>query len=276
MGSKTRVILVLGAIILAVALYLMPSKAPVKNLQKEQSSKTAENQPMGFNIESFIESTKQQYQPEQLAVITGLETAGNTTSPAVLDSLATAWDVLNQPGIAAYYFEQLAEQNQQEKSFLNAAYRYFDAFKESDDSVLHAAFVQKAIKNYQKVLELNPKNLDAKTDLGVCYTEGTAEPMKGIMMLREVIGENPNHENAQLNLGFLSVKSTQYEKAMERFSRVLEINPKRIDVYIYMGETSLSMGNKEKALEYFERFIKESPDEAMKKQVAEYIKEINK
>ena len=72
--------------------------------------------------------------------------------------------------------------------------------------------VESAIASYKKVLEINPKNLDAQTDLGVCYAEGTGNPMQGILMLREVVKENPEHESAQFNLGILSVKYETWEQ----------------------------------------------------------------
>ena len=52
-----------------------------------------------------------------------------------------------------------------ERSYLDAAFRYFDAFKLAGDSSLKGVLVQKAITNYQEVIKLNPENLDAKTDL---------------------------------------------------------------------------------------------------------------
>ena len=75
------------------------------------------------------------------------------------------------------------------------------------DSLKRVFFVNKAIDCYKKVIEINPKNYDAKTDLGVCYAEGTSNPMQGILMLREVVQEAPKHVMAQYNLGVLSVKS---------------------------------------------------------------------
>src|SRR6185436_8259126 len=134
------------------------------------------------------------------------------------------------------------------------SFRYFDAYKMAVDSVMKTNMVGKAIKNYTKVLELNPKNLNAKTDLAVLYAEATSEPMKGIMMLREVVSENPNHENAQLNLGFLSVRSNQFEKAIERFDKVLEINPSRIEMHIYKGQLYAKMGDKAAAIESYVTF----------------------
>ncbi len=279
MGLKARVILVTGIIALSIALYLMPSKAPDKKPEGGMESVPADQNRTAFSVESFIENTKKQYRPAQLAAINRLEAALKESGQLPVtgfDSLARAWDELKQPGIAAIWYEKKAEADQSERSYIEAAYRYFDAYKTASDSAGKTAWVQKAIHAYQRVIDINPKNLDARTDLGVCYAEGTAEPMKGIMLLREVVKENPDHENAQLNLGFLSVRSTQYDKAMERFNKVLEINPKRVEVLIYLGETSLNMGDKEKALGYFEKYLKVSPDEEMKKQVENYIMEIKK
>ena len=189
--------------------------------------------------------------------------------------LAQRWDALHQPGISAYYFEAAATKKNDEKSWLNAAYRYFDAFQSSDDSIVRKKMVENAIVSYEKVLEINPKNLNAKTDLGVCYVEGSGEPMKGIGMLREVVTENPEHENAQFNLGVLSMKSGQYVKAAERFEKVLSINPGRKEMYLAAGRAYMMAGNKEKALENFERLKKETSNPELLGQANNYINQIS-
>jgi tetratricopeptide (TPR) repeat protein len=94
------------------------------------------------------------------------------------------------------------------------------------------------------------------------------------MLLREVVTKDPQHENAHLNLGFLSMKSGQFEKALERFQKVLQINPARIDMHIYMGEAYVRMGNTDKAIENFEIFKNLSNDQQMIKDVDAYIASI--
>ena len=123
-------------------------------------------------------------------------------------------------------------------------------------------------------MEINPKNLDAKTDLGVCYAEGTSDPMKGISLLREVVVANPKHETAQLNLGFLAVKSGQFDKAIARFDTVLIINPKNTDVYSYLGDVYLRKKNKVKAIEYFEKYKSYLKDTLKISEVDNYIKQV--
>ena len=49
-------------------------------------------------------------------------------------------------------------------------------------------------------------------------------PMQGILMLRDLAEKEPNNIDAQWHLGELSVESGQFEKAIMRFSKVVELD----------------------------------------------------
>ena len=261
-------LIVLSAAALTALLYFAPRTTSKTSSHPGPEKKESS---VDFNFENFVTETKKQLTPGE---VVRLQKFSESKESSAVDSIVSIWDNAKQPGISASYFEEKAHSDNSEKSFINAAYRYFDGFKMAQDSLQRSYFVSKAIENYTKVLELNPKNLDAKTDLGICYAEGTSNPMQGIMMLREVVKENPNHENAQLNLGFLSIKSGQYEKAIDRLNIVFKINPARIDAYIFLGQTYFQMGKKEKAIESFEKFKSLSNDDKMIAEVSAYIAEI--
>jgi tetratricopeptide (TPR) repeat protein len=267
-ARSQQLLLVAGASVLTIALYLAPQK-----ITREAKSVSIES--AGF--ESQLAAAKSGLQRQEAELISSMETqlgkeSGNLS---LMDSLGRRWDALRKPGIAAHYFEARAQQDEEEKSWLNAAYRYFDAFQSTTDSSERSQMVQQAIRCYEKVLKKNPENLDAKTDLGVCYAEGTSNPMQGIMMLREVVAENPGHENAQFNLGVLSMRSGQYEKAAERFQKVLSINPKRKEMYLMTGRAYMMAGENAKAVENFEKLKKESADAALVAQANNYINQIS-
>ena len=97
----------------------------------------------------------------------------------------------------------------------------------------------------------------------------------GIQLLRDVISANPNHENAQMNLGILSVRSHQYDKAADRFNKVLAINPARTDVYLYLGECYAQAGQMDKAKDAFKSYTQKGNDPALRKRAQHYIEEIN-
>lgn len=273
-GRGLRITLVVAALVLAVGLFLAPSQVNVKSKPAADTQLTASK----FDYESLIKTAKNSLDEERKGKLTALEIrlSAHPDSIPLYDSLGKAWDNANIPAVAAYYFEKKAEKVPAEKNYLDAAYRYFDAYKIAGDTALRAYMVQQAIVNYEKVLEKNPANLDAKTDLGVCFAEGTAEPMKGIMMLREVVTTNPNHEMAQFNLGLLSLKSTQYAKAIERFDKVIAINPKRSEAYIYKGQTYLQMGDTANAIKALELYKSNADNYEMVQQVSKLLEDLKK
>jgi tetratricopeptide (TPR) repeat protein len=242
--SRTQFYFLAGAAVLTLALYFSGSESPVK----EES--TAEK-PSSASFDDRLTAAKSSLDAAGKSSVSVLEAQlkpDGSSDTAVLAQLGRTWDGFGNPAISAYYFEQIATRNSGEKEWLNAAYRYFDAFKMSDDSLFRAEMVQKAIDGYKKVLEINPGNLDAKTDLGVCYAEGSPQPMQGIMMLREVVQAKPDHEFAQYNLGVLSVKSGQLDKAVDRFSKVIQINPKNYEAGFLLGRCYAELGQKDKAV----------------------------
>jgi len=267
-ARSTQILLVAGTALLTAALYLAP---------QFKSESHSEKAPGQFSFKSALMQAKSALSSEDAAQVESIEkeVSAHPDNLLLMDSLVHLWDARKQPAIAAYYAEQKAVKDQNESSWEQAAYRYFDAFQSAPDSVIRSTMVAKAISSYQKIIQLNPDNLDAKTDLGLCYAEGTSEPMKGIMLLREVIEKNPDHENALFNLGILSVRSGQYDKAVERFSRVVALNPARTEMYFMIGKAYMMQGNKAKAAENFEKFKNSSADVTMINETNNLLNQLN-
>ncbi len=265
-GSK-QLLLIAGICLLTVALYFAPRVTEKKNSEEKKA------EPFSFGM--MLTEAKGQLKRQEAERINVVENAlsKEPSSLILIDSLGRMWDRLNMPQISSHYFENAAIIRPDEKSWINAAYRYYDAFRISSDSVLRNVFVEKAIASYKKVLEYNPDNLDAKTDLGLCYADGTSSPMQGIMLLREVVEKKPEHEMAQFNLGILSLKSRQYDKAVDRFQKVLEINPSNKEARFLLGRTYSLMGKNDLALEHL-NMIRETNDARLNEEVQILINQI--
>ncbi len=156
------------------------------------------------------------------------------------------------------------------KDFLNEARRVQDDQK----AILYTG----TIIGFEKALRFNPENLSAKTDLGAAIVESSAilgnPPMRGITLLREVIMKDSNNIEANLQLGLFSVNSRQFEKAIERFKRILRIDSTHIDVFVYLGNTYLSVGDTPKAIECFENYKTRIKDTLEIKEIDTYIKKL--
>jgi tetratricopeptide (TPR) repeat protein len=268
-ARSAQILLVTGTVLLTAALYLAPqfkSESQPANATREQ-----------FSFENSLLRAKSGLNKDEKDLVENLEATSfrQSSDLMLLDSLVHFWDRHRQPEVAAHYAEQKAMKEETEKNWNQAAYRYFDAFQAAPDSGLRAHMVSLAIASYQKVLDLNPDNLDAKTDLGLCYAEGTGNPMQGIQLLLGVVEKNPNHVNAQFNLGILSVRSGQYEKAVDRFNKVLAIDPTRKEMYFMIGKAYMMAGNKEKAIENFEKFKSNVSDVSMINETNNLINQLN-
>lgn len=256
-GAQLRVILISGTLLLATAVYFAPSQLNKEGATPEEIAEPGVKDE--FNPDDLLKSARTSLDSttvKQLDSLTEILNGKGGRDTSSLDALGRFWDKNGIPAASAIWFERKAELVNSEQAYLDAAYRYFDSFRMANDTSVRSVLVGKAIAQYQKVLEKNPDNLNAKTDLGACYADGTSEPMKGIMLLREVVAADPRHEMAQYNLGMLSVKSGQFDKAIDRFNTVLEINPKRNEIHFFLGQVYLQKGDTASAITSYETFIK--------------------
>jgi len=192
------------------------------------------------------------------------------------DSLISISIREKRPNLVAKYSKKKAMAVSTENNWMLAGDNYFKAFRLSKNQ--SQEMLNGAIAAYEKVQEINPDNLDAKTAIGVAYVEGASltgqPPMRGIGILQEVLNIDPENVNALTNLGYFAIQSGQYDKAIERFEKVLQIDSLNAEAYLYLTDVYLSQDEVEKGIETLEEYKKMVNDPLVKKQVDDYIKEI--
>ena len=194
----------------------------------------------------------------------------------IYDSLITFSIKRNVPPMVAKYTEEKARAIPTEVNYMLAGDNFFKAFRLS--KVKPKDLIVGALRNYEKVLELNPDNLDAQTATGVVNVEGSSQlgimPMKGIGILKDVLNKDPKNVNAMTNLGYFAIQSGQFEKAVERFEEVLKIDSQNAEAYIYLTDAYLSQEKVEKGIETLEKYKSLLDDRIVLKQIDDYINDI--
>jgi tetratricopeptide (TPR) repeat protein len=190
------------------------------------------------------------------------------------DSLAVMFTQVSKPDSAASYWEEIARQEPTLANLLKAGNGYYDAFGFTVDTERANQYGEKARNYYLKVLDKNPEVLEAKSKMAMTYIT-TANPMQGIMLLREVITADPKNELALFNLGLLSIRSNQYDKAIERFRQVIQINPEHMQAQYYLGVCYIETGKKAEARKVFQLVKEKESDPAVQASVAEYLEKLN-
>lgn len=264
--SKAQIAAILGAIALLVLLLFARKTGAPESTKKSESSAESD-----FSISNFIDSVKKTLNKNSLTLVE--EQAAHSNSLTALDSLSKIWKSLNQPGIEAYYLQQAALLQNTVPSWNKAGEALYKASRFATPQA-RPFFVGSAVEAYQSSILLDSSNLDTKVNLGICYVESTQEPMKGIMLLREVVAKDSTNINAQLNLGMFAVQSGQFDKAIERFKRILRMKPDFSEAYLYLGQSYASMGRKKEAIEALEKFKELSNDETIISEVTQYINQL--
>ncbi len=268
--NKTQISLIIGSIVVVVLLLFANTKLPKKESVAPMVSDHAGEKIA--NISTLVENAKNGLTVEQKQNFEKLEQALKPSSNQrkSFENMIRLWDSLRQPMVAAYYVEQAAISASTEVNWKQAGDRYYAAtrfVKETDRSVLF----NKALECFQKTVEINPNNVEAKVSLASCYVEGTADPMKGIGMLRDIEKTDSNNVNLQLSFAFFSEKSGQWDRAIARFKKVLKIKPEFIEAYLHLADAYEQKGDKQQAIESLEKYIALTEDVTIKIEVQNYI-----
>ncbi|ALW83998.1 hypothetical protein AUC43_02110 [Hymenobacter sedentarius] len=185
-------------------------------------------------------------------------------------TLARRYESVERFDSAGYYLEQVALASPSAQNWQRAADAYFQAFSFAASDERVKLLGGKSRELYAKVLQKEPGNLDAKTNLGMAYM-ASDNPVQGVTLLREVLATDPRNEKALYNMGILAVQSNQYEKAVKRFQDLVKVNPKNVNGQFYLGVTLARTGDKEGAKAAFLTAKSLSADPALAASVDEEI-----
>jgi outer membrane protein len=266
---KTRIILVAVAALLVWLIFLLP-KSVVENESQLKEATPEEAQGSSHSavpatLSATIKSVRAQFQSN----------SPNQKNAIFADSLRTLYTQAGQFDSAAWFAEQAATFFNTTESFLNAGNSYYEAYSFAMEPAKQEQLAGKTRDWLGKVVAADPKNLEAKTKMGMTYLSSKA-PMQGITLLREVLAEDPKNEFALYNMGMLSVQSGQYDRAIERLEELKTVNPNHIQGALLLGVAYLNKGSKDKARQQFELVKTLDKDPAVQATADSYLKDLDK
>jgi len=266
---KTRILLIAVSVLVIWLIFLLP-KVVVENDSEMTSQdkdsvrqQTAMHNDVPAELAKSIQNIRAQY----------LEGSEKEKNAIFADSLANLYQQAGKFDSAAWFEEEASKFFNTTESWINTGDRYYEAFTFAIDQDKQKQLAEKAQQFYKKVLDVNPKNLDVKTKMAMTYVS-SANPMQGILMLREVIAADPKNELALFNLGMLSIQSGQYDKAVERLEELIKLYPNNTQGQLLLGIAYMNTGEKAKAKAQFEKVKQMEKDPAVQATVDSYLKDL--
>jgi len=277
--NKLQWVLILSTIVLVAVLWNLDIIAP--NSTKGGGRPQQDSKPSAvLNLQELKTEALKNVPEEVKNNFTTLEKklaeASADQRKETLLELADAYFAYKQFAVAGLlYLEQSEKEASNADMYVKAGDAFREAYRNSSDSMITPLLVEKAKSSYEKAMELDPKNLDAKTGVATCYVDASQNPMQGIMLLREVVAADPENVNANLNLGMFSMKSGQFDKAISRFETVVKKKPSA-ENYAMLAESYEQSGNTEGAIKALKKAKEYIIDPQILQGVDEYIKKLEK
>ncbi|HKI78541.1 MAG TPA: tetratricopeptide repeat protein [Ignavibacteriaceae bacterium] len=183
-----------------------PGKNVKTNIQQEEI-KTLSNKTI-FTILGFL----------AVLILLILYASGTFDSKPVITT-----NISNQPqnsGVDLSNLQKINELEAQVKANPNDTESLLALAHLKNDSGLY----QQAIVNYRQYLEKNPKNADARVDMGVCYYN-LQDYKTAISEMEEALKYKPDHQIAFLNLGIVNLAAGNLDKSKEWLQKAVKTNP---------------------------------------------------
>jgi predicted Zn-dependent protease len=195
---------------------------------------------------------------------------------SLCNDLAKAWVDAGYFNIAGDYLRQKADADPTYDNYMSAGNVLFESLEQDTAQQMRMNVVYGSRYCFEKALELNPDDIDAKIALATVLVQGTSNPMEGIMMLREIDTAQPGNVKVNMVLGNFSIMSRQYDKALDRFQVVLKKDSLNLQARYLMAQSYLGLNDTTAAINTLEEGVTLVQDTAMQKRIRQDINNLKK
>lgn len=241
-------------------------------------------QPAGITIDTLLRHAKETLNPEQLTRLMALENSvsrGDVKDQQihVYHQLARFWgDSVGNFEVFAWYEAEAARLENSEKNLTFAAHLFLNSLRAEGNPAIQNWKALQAKDLFERSLKLNPRNDSSVVGLGAVYIFGniSANPMEGILKVREVAERDSTNVFAQMTLGHGSMLSGQMDKAVARFESVYAVQPENLEAILVLAELYERRDDKVTAIKWYKRSLPLIRQEMIREEVEKRIAALGK
>lgn len=249
--NRQQTILVSVFIALFFLMYFACDYVP-KNHKKLETQRELSKEGVGNDqiVAAAMTQLDATQKSELMAIEQMLQAASSDTAKlSLLKKLSGKWYNLQNYAASGLYAEQVAEKENTEMAWVITGTMFKEGVNQSQDEEMRQNLTEKAVKAFENALSINPKNIENQINLALCYTQNPPKdnPMKGILMLRELDSKSPNNPKVLFQLAQLAMKTNQFAKAIERLEQILKVSPDSPDAICLLSDAYQANGDSAKA-----------------------------
>lgn len=245
-----------GSVVLFMILYFgCDTKAPGHDqieTNRELSTETV-------SVQSLIKSAQGSLSSSSLNAIglveeelAGLSDTDTSRRIELLKQLSGRWYEAAQPALAGHYAEEIALLENNESAWSIAGTTYAICAQRSEAADLRSFCSNRAAMAFQQAISFAPDNVSHQVNLALTYTENppAGEPMKGVLMLRDLQTKYPENVTILNSLANLALKTNQFDRALQRLKQAEAIEPENPATLCMLAKAYEGMGDQKNATLY--------------------------
>jgi tetratricopeptide (TPR) repeat protein len=153
--------------------------------------------------------------------------------------------------ISALAYKNRAELSNKDSSFLYAGNLFMEHAQSQEITAEERSYTMgSAIEMYKQSISINAKNITALNSLAVAIIqEGQSPPMLGISYLKKSLEIDSNNISTNYLYAQLLSMSTQYEKAIKIYNKLINLQPSNAEYYFSLSEIYGKIGDTQNAKE---------------------------
>jgi tetratricopeptide (TPR) repeat protein len=279
--KKEQLFVVGGGLVLLLGIYFFGTTVPAKKEAAIATPAAAQS----FNIQTVISGATAKLSASQQTYVSGLTQAvvrGDVKTQQIntFRQLARFWSDSGKAFIPfAYYTAEAAKLENSEKSLTFAAQLLLDNLRGVEEPAIKTWLAGESKELFERALVLNPDKDSLQIGLGSTYIFGAPadnpqEVMKGIQQILAVSRKDSTNLYAQKMLGIGGIISGQYDKAVERLTKVAIAAPNDLEVLLMLAEGFERKGDKLKAAGVYEKAAEMVQNPALKTELKKRIQQL--
>lgn len=246
-----------AALALFLILYLGCDRKPKEISSLDQSRALATE---STDVQALISEARGALAPAQSAEVLALEeelaaSLDDSTKLRLNKALSSAWYSSEEPAVAGYYAQAVAELAGTAESWSIAGTTYTICIQRSEEERKREFCTGRAVQAFESAISLAPDDMANRVNLALVYTTNPPadNPMKGILMLRELNQEAPDNVLVLNALGRLAIRTGQFDRAVERLSQALNAEPQNPATVCLLAQAYEGQGDEAQAAVFAER-----------------------
>lgn len=183
-----------------------------------------------------------------------MDEQGNSSPPVRLEHFTAPDRAANIPEFVAASAGLIKEIKPR---FLNDV-----SFFRAADAFLRAGDIAAAREAYEKVIDINPKNVEAHYNLGIIFCKFDQVDM-GIEHYRKALAIDPGMISAHRNLGVTFEQQKKYTEALAHYGKALELNSKDMTNHLSAARCLAVLGRPAEAVDHCRKAVAFAPGSAL-------------